>query len=135
MRRAALCYATPAWHLLMMGVTMHSLDLDWATSQVKTSVDYSHGNSGERMRRRCPVAALTRPVAVMTFLCGALNYQIEHHLFPSVSQYHYPAIAPIVMDVCKKHKVTYHLLPTFSAAIGAHIEHLKDLGQKETDTK
>lgn len=41
---------------------------EWAVSQVKSSVDYSHGNW------------------LTTFLCGALNYQVTHHLFPTVSQ-------------------------------------------------
>jgi fatty acid desaturase len=91
--------------------------MEWAKLQVVSSVDYSHGND------------------VMTFLCGALNYQTEHHLFPSISQYHYPAIAPIVMDVCKKHKVRYNLLPDFATALGQHIEHLRVMGQQEEDGK
>lgn len=58
-------------------------------------MDYAHGN------------------ALTTFLCGALNYQVTHHLFPTVSQYHYPAIAPIIQDVCRDFQVlayrtTYH---------------------------
>jgi hypothetical protein len=40
---------------------------EWAISQVKTSVDYAHGDM------------------VTTFLAGALNYQIAHHLFPGIS--------------------------------------------------
>lgn len=36
--------------------------------QVKSSVDYAHGNW------------------LTTFMCGALNYQVTHHLFPTVSQ-------------------------------------------------
>jgi len=85
---------------------------EWAISQVKGSVDYSHGN------------------ALTTFLCGALNYQVTHHLFPTVSQYHYPAIAPIIMEVCKEYQVTYPLLPDFKAAFGAHIQHLKVMGER-----
>ncbi|CAM9622483.1 unnamed protein product [Heterosigma akashiwo] len=85
---------------------------EWALSQVKGSVDYSHGGK------------------LMTFLCGALNYQVTHHLFPTVSQYHYPAIAPIIMQVCEEYKVRYPLLPDFRAAFGAHIRHLYEMGQR-----
>lgn len=46
---------------------------EWAVSQVKSSVDYSHGN------------------ALMTFFCGALNYQVTHHLFPTISQVRRPS--------------------------------------------
>ncbi|DAZ95884.1 TPA: hypothetical protein N0F65_009086 [Lagenidium giganteum] len=84
---------------------------EWAISQVKSSVDYSHGSF------------------VTTFLSGALNYQVTHHLFPGVSQYHYPAIAPIIMDVCKKYNVKYTVLPSFTVALKAHFQHLKDMGR------
>jgi fatty acid desaturase len=34
------------------------------------------------------------------FVSGGLNHQIEHHLFPAHSIYHYPYISPIVEQVC-----------------------------------
>eukprot|EP01059_Diplonema_ambulator_P000886 TRINITY_DN1069_c0_g2_i1.p1 TRINITY_DN1069_c0_g2~~TRINITY_DN1069_c0_g2_i1.p1 ORF type:complete len:475 (+),score=143.72 TRINITY_DN1069_c0_g2_i1:257-1681(+) len=85
---------------------------EWAVSQIKTSVDYDHNN------------------ALMTWLCGALNYQTVHHLFPGISQYHYPSIAPIIMEVCKEHGVKYNVLPDFKAALFAHIEYLRVMGEK-----
>jgi len=85
---------------------------EWAVSQVVTSVDYAHSSS------------------LVTFLSGALNYQTIHHLFPCVSQYHYPAIAPIVLKVCKKWKVPFNHLPTFQAAIGAHVQFLYEMGNQ-----
>ncbi|RHY32927.1 hypothetical protein DYB32_002098 [Aphanomyces invadans] len=88
------------------------LDDEWAVSQVKSSLDYSHGSW------------------LTTFMAGALNYQVVHHLFPSVSQYHYPSIAPIVMQVCKEYNVRYPILPTFAAAFGAHLDHLKEMGRQ-----
>lgn len=60
--------------------TLHSTPLQPITqitrltpppAQVKSSVDYAHGNW------------------LTTFLCGALNYQVTHHLFPTVSQVHF----------------------------------------------
>ncbi|TMW57330.1 hypothetical protein Poli38472_003255 [Pythium oligandrum] len=85
---------------------------EWAISQVKSSVDYSHGSP------------------ITTFLAGALNYQVTHHLYPGVSQYHYPAIAPIIMEVCKKYNVEYKVLPSFTQALGAHFQHLKEMGRQ-----
>lgn len=41
---------------------------EWAVSQIKSSVDYAHGSW------------------LTTFMSGALNYQVTHHLFPSISQ-------------------------------------------------
>lgn len=86
---------------------------EWAIHQVKTSIDYAHGDS------------------IMTFLCGALNYQIEHHLFPAISQYHYPALAPIVMDVCKKHGIRYNYVPTFWDAFKLHLRHMWLMGMEK----
>jgi len=93
-----------------------SIQDEWAVLQVTSSVDYAHGN----------------PLA--TFLSGALNYQVVHHLFPCVSQYHYPAIGPIILQICKKWKVPFNHLPSFRAAIGAHVQFLYEMGN-QVDTK
>jgi len=93
------------------GAPVTQLPDNWAIAQVKTSLDYAHDST------------------LQTFLCGALNYQIEHHLFPSVSQYHYPALAPIVKQTCKEFNVPYRYEPTFSKALMAHFRHLWEMGQ------
>lgn len=87
-------------------------DDEWAKSQVSTTVDYGHGS---------PVAA---------YLSGALNYQTVHHLFPTVSQYHYPAITPIVMEVAERHGVPFNVKGNFIDAITGHVEHLRKMGEK-----
>lgn len=87
------------------------IDDDWAVSQLKTTQDYSHGGK------------------VATFLTGALNYQVVHHLFPTISQVHLPAIAPIVMATCKEFGVKYHVLPNFYSAFKSHIDYLELMGQ------
>lgn len=83
----------------------------WAEAQVRTSVDYGHGGWA-------------------TWWSGALNYQIEHHLFPGVSQYHYPALAPRVRAVCEKFGVPYRYEPTFWAAWTAHVRMLYKMGRE-----
>jgi fatty acid desaturase/predicted heme/steroid binding protein len=88
---------------------------EWAINQMHTSIDYGHGNW------------------FMALLCGALNYQSVHHLFPSVSQYHYPAIAPLVKQVCEKYGVRYNYLPNFAAAFTAHVDYLRQMGAEGKD--
>jgi fatty acid desaturase len=83
---------------------------EWAQSQLATTLDYAHHSS------------------IVTFLNGALNYQAVHHLLPAVSQYHYPALAPIVQRVAKKHGVRYNYVNTFSEAFHLHLQHLYVLG-------
>ena len=41
------------------------------------------------------------------FLHGYLNYQIEHHLWPSLSMLLYKRSQPMVKAICKKHNVPY----------------------------
>ena len=99
---------TVAWPVPVDGV----LPLSWAATQVATSVDYAHGSTAA------------------AWWSGALNYQIEHHLFPGISQYHYPAIAGIVRDAAKEFGIPYRLEPSFAAAWTAHVRYLHDLGAR-----
>lgn len=40
-------------------------------------------------------------------VCGGLEYQIEHHLFPDISHPHYPAVARHVEAFCQTHGYPY----------------------------
>jgi fatty acid desaturase len=54
-------------------------------------------------------------------LFGGINYQIEHHLFPSISHSHLPKISPIVRKACVEFGIPYHehdsLLAAFSSTM------------------
>eukprot|EP00906_Rhabdomonas_costata_P030345 RCo042881 len=86
---------------------------DWAVMQVVTSQDYSHGNR------------------IWTYLCGALNYQIVHHLFPTVNQTHYAKIAPIVMKTCAEYGIPYKVQPGFFSAMKSHFGYLAHMSDPE----
>ncbi len=70
----------------------------------------------------------------LTWYLGGLNFQVEHHLFPTVPHLHYPAIAEIVEAVCAKHGAPYHSMPTFRAALGSHARWLYRMGRSKTVT-
>ncbi len=89
----------------------------WAESQIATGVDYAHNSWAA------------------AFWSGALNYQIEHHLFPGISQYHYPAIADIVKKAAQEYKIPYRLEPSFWAAWCAHVRYLHAQGAKGIQVK
>ena len=61
----------------------------WAVHEVETTVDFCPRN------------------AVLSWVVGGLNYQIEHHLFPRVPHTHYPQIAKIVQRNAERHGVRY----------------------------
>jgi len=50
------------------------------------------------------------------FMHGFLNYQIEHHLFPSMPLSYYQKMQPIVKEICKKHNLEYRQESVFKRA-------------------
>jgi len=66
-----------------------------------------------------------------TFFSGGLNYQIEHHLFPSVNHCHLPALQPKVKAICKKHGVPYNEVSGYYEALKNYFLHAKIMGEAE----
>jgi len=62
---------------------------EWLLRQCISSVNYITGH------------------CVTDYLQGWLNYQIEHHLFPSLSTYEYQLIHHEVRQVCEKYGIPY----------------------------
>lgn len=67
---------------------------------------------------------------LMNFMSGGLNHQIEHHLFPSLSIYHYPSISPIVQQTCKEFQIPYKNFNSYVEAYINCLTYLRDIGQK-----
>jgi delta8-fatty-acid desaturase len=61
---------------------------------------------------------------------GGLQWQIEHHLFPGISQYYYPALAPLVVSTCQEFGIPYRYERNFFTAFSAHLTYLKEMGAK-----
>ena len=83
----------------------------WAVHQVHTTVDFA------------------RKSKLLTFYLGGLNYQIEHHLFPQICHLHYPKLAPIVEEVCRRFGVRYHAHPRLWDALTSHYRWLRTMGR------
>lgn len=82
----------------------------WAEHQMLTTANFSRGSKWAQ------------------FICGGLNYQVEHHLFPRVCHVHYPEIAPIVEQTAKEFGLPYLENKTFWSATVSHYRMLKFLG-------
>lgn len=67
---------------------------------------------------------------VVTFFSGGLNYQIEHHLFPGVNQWHLPAISQLVQLVCQKHNVPYKSFEGYADAFIHHLRYILKLSRR-----
>ncbi len=89
---------------------------EWAVHQVATTVNFAPRNP------------------FWTWYLGGLNYQVEHHLFPSVSHIHYPALSPIVEQTCREYGLRYNSHPTFRAAIASHFRWLREMSRPPLET-
>jgi len=85
----------------------------WAVHQLYTTADFGRENN------------------LLSFLCGGLNFQVEHHLFPRICHVHYKAISGIVKETAEEYNLPYIANPSFKGAIISHIRLLKRLGKEE----
>jgi len=80
-------------------------DWDWLTRQIRT-------------------ARNIRSSRLHDFLFGGLNYQIEHHLFPSMPRVNLRRARPIVMAYCREHGIAYHEVSMWRSYVEI-FEHLR----------
>jgi len=64
-----------------------------------------------------------------TWFIGGLNYQIEHHLFPSICHVHYYDLSRIVKQTAEEYDLPYYSNNTFYTALKHHYNHLKLMGR------
>ncbi len=83
----------------------------WADHQMRTTSNFGRGSF------------------LCQFVCGGLNHQVEHHLFPRICHVHYPAIAPIVERTAREFGLPYLEHATFVGALASHARTLRALGR------
>ncbi len=64
----------------------------------------------------------------VTWCVGGLNFQIEHHLFPTICHVHYPKIAQIVKQTVTEFNLPYYEFDYLHKAVGSHIKMLRAFG-------
>ncbi len=93
-----------------------------------TELDFLH--------RQVLTSRNVRANPITDFMYGGLNYQIEHHLFPSLPRNNLRRVQPIVRKFCEKHSIAYHetgVLRSYREILG----HLHEIGaplRKEDST-
>lgn len=78
-----------------------------------------------QLRTTCNFSPKSR---IFSWFVGGLNYQIEHHLFPSISHVHYRKLSKIVQQTATEFGIPYHVYPNFMVVIWEHTKHLWRLG-------
>ncbi|XP_059875003.1 acyl-CoA (8-3)-desaturase isoform X2 [Delphinus delphis] len=100
------------WVTQMNHIPMHidyDRNVDWVSTQLQATCNVHKS-------------------AFNDWFSGHLNFQIEHHLFPTMPRHNYHKAAPLVQSLCAKHGVEYQSKPLFSAF--ADIVHsLRESGQ------
>jgi linoleoyl-CoA desaturase len=64
---------------------------------------------------------------LLSWYVGGLNYQIEHHLFPTMSHVHHKKVSKIVEATAKEFGLPYHSQRTFTGALINHARMLYQL--------
>nr|XP_033784316.1 acyl-CoA (8-3)-desaturase isoform X1 [Geotrypetes seraphini] len=59
---------------------------------------------------------------------GHLNFQIEHHLFPTMPRHNYKKVAPLVKSLCAKYGIEYQSKPLLTAFADI-VNSLKESGE------
>ena len=86
---------------------------NWFTHQLKTTCNFSPDSR------------------IFSWFVGGLNYQIEHHLFPSISHVHYRKLSKIVRETAEEYGIPYKVYPNFANAMVEHAKHLWRLGRRD----
>jgi linoleoyl-CoA desaturase len=89
----------------------NNMEEAWAVHQLKTTANFA---------RRSKLAS---------FLCGGLNLQVEHHLFPKICHIHYRHLSGIVKQTALEFNLPYNENKSFFSALRSHYFFLKKLGR------
>ena len=66
---------------------------------------------------------------ILNWYVGGLNFQVEHHLFPTICHVHYKALSKIVKQTAEEYGIPYNYQPTFTGAVVNHAKMLYKLGK------
>ena len=88
----------------------HDIENNWAVHQLYTTANFAPKNK------------------ILSWYCGGLNFQVEHHLFPQICHIHYNNLSPIIAQTAAEYNIPYFSESTFKQALHSHVEMLKKLG-------
>lgn len=84
---------------------------NWVVHQLKTTSNFAQNSK------------------FFSWLIGGLNYQVEHHLFPTICHVHYKKISAIVKKTSSEFGIPYCAELSFAQALSKHAKLLKYLGK------
>jgi fatty acid desaturase len=117
---ALLLFAIRDWLSIVLFVVTHQLVFGLYNSAVFASNHKGMPTmrDGERLDFLREQVLTSRDVdghPFTDFLYGGLNYQVEHHLFPTMPRNNFAKAQPIVRQFCADHNIPYHSDRLFGA--------------------
>jgi linoleoyl-CoA desaturase len=92
------------------------VETEWMIHQLQTTANFASGNR------------------FVSWYCGGLNRQVEHHLFAAISHVHYKHLEPAVEQTCLEFNVPHRSYPTVFAAVRGHLSMLSQLARPAVET-
>jgi len=86
------------------------------------------GHKLDFLRKQVLTSRNVRGGPVVDFALGGLNYQIEHHLFPSMARPNLKHAQVIVRDFCARHEISYAQCG-WARSYGYVLQHLHEAGE------
>ena len=138
----ALFSSLPFWKIIVGWMVMHAvtgliLASIFQPAHVLEDLQFAQGEKGASMEddnlshQLKSTANFGTRSRLFTWMCGGLNHQIEHHLFPQVCHIHFSDLAPIVRKTAEEFGLPYRSSTTFAGALALHTKMLWKLGREE----
>jgi linoleoyl-CoA desaturase len=131
-----------SWYVIFISfLGMHFLagiiiSLVFQTAHVMPDSEFPELNYGEKLpssrlfHQLSTTCNYGRNSNIFSWYIGALNFQIEHHLFPDICHVHYKGLSEEIRTVIERNGLPYNSKTSFVSAIGDHYKMLKKLGEK-----
>jgi len=100
------------WQVLGLYMWMRLVEshwFTWVTSMNHLPREIRNKNDPNWVSLHLSSTQNVSPGLFHDWFTGHLNYQIEHHLFPTMPRHNYPIIAPRVKMLCEKHNIPYRV--------------------------
>ncbi|XP_022102086.1 fatty acid desaturase 2-like [Acanthaster planci] len=87
----------------------------WVTQMNHIPMEIDSDKHKEWLPMQLQATCNVEPSWFNSWFTGHLNYQIEHHLFPTMPRHNFYKVAPDVQALCRKHGIPYQTKPLFTA--------------------
>nr|AYG96559.1 fatty acid desaturase 2B [Pantodon buchholzi] len=94
----------------------------WVTQMSHIPMEIDHEGNNDWLTMQLKATCNIKQSWFNDWFSGHLNFQIEHHLFPTMPRHNYWRAAPMVREVCKKHGISYEektLWKAFADIVGS----------------